>query len=127
MAMRTIISLLRRNIAAKQSMEVDLNRHCVGTTTLRYGRTSVTTDRIPRLDLETSKKIMMDQCATSVIISWPVSKYGGNTKEIISPREVSKMEEYLRQSCNHEVTTSRPFFVLDGGGQRLASLSLIGH
>lgn len=68
----------------------------------------------------------MDQCATSVIITWPVSKIGDNTEEI-SPREVSKMEGYLRQSCNHEVTTSRPFFVLDGGGQRMASLSLIGH
>ena len=125
MALRTIISLLRRNVTTKRLMEVDVNRHCVGTTTL-YGLTGATTDRIPSLDLETSKKIMMDQCATSVIISWPVSKIGGNAEEI-SPREVSKMEGYLRQSCNHEVTTSRPFFVLDGGGQRMASLSLIGH
>jgi hypothetical protein len=72
-------------------------------------------------DVTALKDCVANDCA-SIVVSWPVSDYGaprGPPKNV-----VNTLERTLRESHNN-ATTTIPFYVLDGGGRRMASLTLL--
>mmetsp|Transcript_930 Transcript_930/g.1466 ORF Transcript_930/g.1466 Transcript_930/m.1466 type:complete len:167 (+) Transcript_930:63-563(+) len=108
--------------SARTAIKVDVNRHCVdealsGNTTgstLTQGPVELPTDKLSRPDLEALKG------ASSVVFSWPDSTDA-------SPSNVLNTLEGALREADQEVTTTRPFFMLDGGGRRMATLSLLGN
>jgi hypothetical protein len=104
---------------AGSTVTVDVNRHCIDMTLSSHKGDSGT---LQRTDLTALHDVVMDDCA-SVVVSWPVSsEYGTSTRP---PKTVlNTLERTLRESHDN-VTTTRPFFMLDGGGRRMASLTLL--
>lgn len=67
------------------------------------------------------RKVKIDQDERSATISWSIADYDEEF-----PPEVLDTERNMKESFP-EVTTTRPFFVLDGSGRRAALLSLLPH
>ncbi len=118
MAAREVIPFLYN--AARKGLKVDVNRRCVALA-LHPGTTvDVDTYHINGpADLQNFNDTV-DANVSSVVISWP-------DDTIASPQTndfIRDVERILRES-HQDVTTTKPFFVLDGGGLRKASLSLL--
>jgi hypothetical protein len=116
MSTRMAIPFLRN--VSRASMAVDVNRHCVD---LRLSGHKGDSGTLRTADLTTLKDVIADDCA-SVVISWPVSEYGATKRP--SKTILQTLESSLRESHDN-VTTTSPFYMLDGGGRRMASLTLL--
>jgi hypothetical protein len=118
---RTSIPFLRNSIA-RTAIKVDVNRHCVDMalhgnikgSNLTEVPVELSTDR-PNFD---ALNDVVGDCASSLIVSWPDTE---------TPRSaLLKTLEGTLKEFHTEVCTTRPFFMLDGGGRRMASLTLVG-
>lgn len=104
---------------AGSTVTVDVNRHCLD---MALSSHKGALGALRRTDLTELHDGIADDCA-SVVVSWPVSSEYCTSKP--APKAVlSTIERTLRES-HENVTTTRPFFMLDGGGRRMASLTLL--
>jgi len=124
MSARAVVSLLKRNRPLHLPLKMDINQYCFGVTKQNTSQSipieepvKLTSDR--NRDSEASKDFMIDDCASSVTVSWPIPD--GTMHVPLS--KVLDVERAMKE-CYHNVVTSRPFFVLDGEGRRMALLSL---
>jgi hypothetical protein len=90
-------------------VKIDVNRHCVdvplcGVTERPIELSTETPDLLQVL------KEVVDSCASSVVVSWP------DTHLSRTALTVNTLEGAL---------TTGPFFMLDGGGRRMATLTLL--
>ena len=128
MAQRAAIPFLRN--AAKSALKVEVNRHCVDMALGENltGNSAVTETPVEMHplhlaahdDLQAFKDVVGER-ASSVVFSWPDDPYSTHRNNDV----LQTLEGALRES-HQEVATSKPFFVLDGAGRRMASLSLLG-
>ncbi|KAL3904588.1 MAG: hypothetical protein SGILL_010006 [Bacillariaceae sp.] len=72
-------------------------------------------------DLQAFKDVVGER-ASSVVFSWPDDPFETHKNNQV----LQTLEGALRES-HQDVATSKPFFVLDGSGRRMASLSLLGN
>ena len=128
MATRASIPFLRN--AAKTALKVDVNRHCVdmalGGNLTGSSSMTETPVELPVVQLNTPNdlqafKDVVGESASSVVFSWPDDAFTSRRNNDV----LQALEGALRES-HQEVATSKPFFMLDGGGRRMASLSLLG-
>ena len=111
-------------------LNIDINRNCVdmalghhageGTTPLRP--IELQGSEIPRNDLNHLKDVVDDAGLSSVVVSWDVNYY--DKVRSLSSSVLSTLDGALRES-HDSVTTTRPFFMLDGGGRRMGSMCLV--
>jgi len=133
MSLRTVASLLKRKMPSNQSTKISTNRYCIGTTSLHEGRII---DCLPRKrsvevskndnktmkNFDTFKEVQVDHCSSSVTISWSIAEYNNTTN--VPSKQVLDMGRVMKESFG-DLATTRPFFVLDGKGPRMALLSLL--
>jgi hypothetical protein len=111
------VPFLRKAVGS--TLTVDINRHCGDTGLCGHKGDS---GALQTADLTALKDVVANDYA-SVVISWPAPSEYGTSKR--PPKSVlNTLETTLRESHDH-VTTTRPFFMLDGGGRRMASLTLL--
>jgi hypothetical protein len=119
-ATRASIPFLRN--AAKVALKVDVNRHCVDMA-LRgdlTGSSSATAELATCDDLQAFNKVV-GESASSVVFSWPDDAVAS-----LRNNEVLRALEGALRESHQDIATSKPFFMLDGGGRRMASLSVLG-
>lgn len=112
--------------AAKTALKVDANHHCVVDVAFDRNAVKETPARLAamghRPDLKAVLHNAVGNSACSVIFSWPVD--GSLPVSRQHNEAVQNWEGALRES-HPNVTTTKPFFMLDGGGQRMASLAVL--
>jgi hypothetical protein len=116
--------------AAGSFLNVDINRKCInmaidchqGDGTEPLYPIELKKSEIPNPDLKYLEELIREHNVSSVVISWPVQE-SENVKSI-SGRILDTLDLTLRESGD-VVTTSRPFYMLDGGGPRVGSMCLI--
>lgn len=127
MKTRSSIPFLRQ--AAKTALKVDVNRHCVVDMALRNNNSQCIKESLMEFaamshqpNLRAVFQNVVDDSASSVIFSWPDD---GSPATARQHKEVlQKLQGALRE-CHPDITTTKPFFMLDGGGRRMASLSVL--
>eukprot|EP00536_Pseudo-nitzschia_multiseries_P008784 jgi/Psemu1/199031/e_gw1.230.17.1 len=131
MSLRTVATLLKKSRPSTKLTKIECRRYRVGTELLNGQGGGCVTKMQPKemfgirttdTDFETLKEIKIDHCPTSVTISWSVSDYDEDTN--VPSKEVLNMERVMKEAF-HNTATTRPFFVLDGKGRRMALLSLL--
>mmetsp|Transcript_18986 Transcript_18986/g.52953 ORF Transcript_18986/g.52953 Transcript_18986/m.52953 type:complete len:123 (-) Transcript_18986:2783-3151(-) len=121
MSLRTAAFLLKRSRPSNQLINLECCGYRFCTMSLNGQSGEVSNARKSVTDFDTSKAIRIDHCPSSAIISWSIDEYDGNTN--VPSQEVLDMERVMTGSFQNTLTT-RPFFVLDGEGRRMALLSL---
>lgn len=128
MAQRAAIPFLRTT--AKTALKVEVNRHCVdmalggdltGSSTMTETPVELPSAQLLAHDDLQAFKDVVGKCASSVVFSWPDDPFTSHRNNDV----LQTLERALRES-HKDVATSKPFFVLDGAGRRVASLSLLG-
>ncbi|KAG7353748.1 hypothetical protein IV203_003103 [Nitzschia inconspicua] len=121
MKTRASIPFLRN--AAKTAIKVDVT--LASGRSLSFEETPIATSKKNhRPNLKAAVLDLVDDSASSVVFSWPDN---GSPIAARQHRNVLRtLEKALRES-RHNVTTTKPFFMLDGGGRRMASLSILGN
>jgi hypothetical protein len=109
-----------------------VNHHCVGDNASgNQGLYCKETQQEERLTmkyrspyLKDTVQNMVENSTSSVLFSWPddgsVATYHHSTDVLRT------LEQGLRE-YHPIVTTTKPFYMLDGGGRRMATLSLLGN
>jgi hypothetical protein len=116
--------------AASSFLNVDINRKCInmaidchqGDGTAPINPIELKKSDIPSSDLKCLEDFIREHNVSSVVISWPVQE--SEKVKNVAGRILDTLDLTLRQSGD-VVTTSRPFFMLDGGGPRVGSMCLI--
>lgn len=132
MSLRTVASLLKRNMPSIQSTKINASRYCIGTSSQhericgclprKQSAKVSNSDNKAMQNFDTFKEIKVDHCSSSVTISWSIAEYHNTTD--VSSKQVLDMERVMKESFG-DLATTRPFFVLDGKGPRMALLSLL--
>lgn len=77
---------------------------------------------IPRPELNRLKDMVHDTDISSVVVSWNLQD---NKKVRNLPDHVLNTLDGALGDFHDTVTTTRPFYMLDGGGRRMGSMSLV--
>ena len=77
---------------------------------------------IPNPDMKYLEELVREHNVSSVVISWPVQE--SEKVKNVSGKILDALDSTLQESGD-VVTTSRPFYMLDGGGPRMGSMCLI--
>lgn len=123
---RASIPFLRK--AARTALKVDVNRHCVafGNTNAQYYlketpfELAAMKDRSDRMTAAFSDCV--DASTSSVVISWPDD---GSPATASQHSDILQTLDSVLRETYPDFTTTKPFFMLDGGGRRMASLALL--
>ena len=130
MSLRAIISLPKRSILSNHSQKIDVHRFWTGNATLLgrshslpsgYSEKVQTKGKNPTEYIEAFKEVKLDYCSSSATISWYISD---DENIDTASRELLSVGNLMKESFR-DVAMTRPFFVLDGRGRRIALLSLL--
>jgi hypothetical protein len=123
-----------RNAVPSTALKIDVNRRCVMAETIASGEPGFLVKETPQEeflamqhrspDLKDAIQNVLDDSTSSVVLSWPDD---GSFATFHHTANVLRTFGQALQESHPDVTTTKPFFMLDGGGLRMASLSVIGN
>jgi hypothetical protein len=105
-------------------MNVDIHRNCMDMAIDRLAGEG--TESIDPNEFKTPGYTSKPAFRHSVVLSWPVHDTDNAVKQHALPGQhaVITLDSVLKESSN-TVYTTRPFYILDGGGGRMGSLCVV--
>ena len=116
---------------ASSFLNIDISESCIdmaidchkGDGALALDPIQLPAQDVPKPEVERLQSIVKDHDVTSVLLSWPVQD--AESVSQVSSRIINCLNATLRESHGDSVRTTKPFYMLDGGGRRMASLCLV--